>query len=250
MTRSCRASRLFIIFFSLITVFCNLANAANFPTRPLVMIIPYAAGGSADVLGRVIADEMGKIIAQTVLPELKPGAGGNIGAEYVAKLAKPDGHTFLFASVSLSTSPSLAKLNFDPTKDLKAVAGVASIPSLMLVSNDSPFKNLAEFVSAVKANRIQASFGSSGNNTGSHLVGELFKSASGIEMTHIPYKGSGAVYPDLIAGRSPKYVQIPTAAAPEGNAGQRTAISEMSPSSSSVSAMITPARSTLARIKA
>ena len=224
MTRSCRANRLFIIFFSLITVFCNLASAANFPTRPLVMIIPYAAGGSADVLGRVIADEMGKVIGQTVLPELKPGAGGNIGAEYVARLAKPDGHTFLFASVSLSTSPSLAKLNFDPTKDLKAVAGVASIPSLMLVSNDSPFKNLAEFVSAVKANRIQASFGSSGNNTGSHLVGELFKSASGIEMTHIPYKGSGAVYPDLIAGRITVLTDVMGSSLPQAKGGMVRAL--------------------------
>jgi tripartite-type tricarboxylate transporter receptor subunit TctC len=213
-----------IIFYSLIALHSGIATAQNFPNRPLVMIIPYAAGGSADVLGRVIADEMGKVLGQPVIPELKPGAGGNIGAEYIAKLVKPDGYTFLFASVSLSTGPSLAKLNFDPTKDLKAIAGVASIPSLMLVSNDSPYKNLSEFVSAVKANRIQASFGSSGNNTGSHLVGELFKSASGIEMTHVPYKGSGAVYPDLIAGRITVLTDVMGSSLPQAKGGMVRAI--------------------------
>ena len=179
----------------------GVARASEFPSQPLTMIVPYAAGGSADVLGRVIAIEMAKILGQGVIVELKPGAGGNIGAEYVAKNVKPDGYTFLFASVSLATSPSLSKISFSPQNDLSAVAGVATIPSLMLVSNNAPYRNVKEFVTAVKANKVQASFGSSGNNTGSHLVGELFKVSAGIEMTHVPYKGSGAVYPDLIAGR-------------------------------------------------
>jgi hypothetical protein len=189
-------------------IFTHTICAAEYPKHSIEMVIPYAAGGSADVLGRVIADEMGKILGQGVIVNLKPGAGGNIGAEYVAKLAKPDGYTFLFASVSLATSPSLTKLSFDPQKDLQAIAGVGTIPSLMLVSSNSPYKTLPEFIAAVKANKIQASFGSSGNNTGSHLVGELLKSISGIEMTHIPYKGSGAVYPDLIAGRVTTLIDV------------------------------------------
>jgi tripartite-type tricarboxylate transporter receptor subunit TctC len=224
MPRSDRPKGLSIIFYGLIALFSSIATAQNFPNRPLVMIIPYAAGGSADVLGRVIADEMGKVLGQTVIPELKPGAGGNIGAEYIAKLVKPDGYTFLFASVSLSTGPSLAKLNFDPTKDLKAIAGVASIPSLMLISNDSPYKNLPEFVNAVKANKVKASYGSSGNNTGSHLVGELFSSASGIEMTHVPYKGSGAVYPDLIAGRITVLTDVMGSSLPQAKGGMVRAL--------------------------
>ena len=224
MPRSYRLNGLSVMFYGFIALFSSIVTAANFPTRPVTMIIPYAAGGSADVLGRVIADEMGKILGQPVIPELKPGAGGNIGAEYVAKLVKPDGYTFLFASVSLSTGPSLAKLNFDPTKDLKAIAGVASIPSLMLVSNDSPYQNLPEFVSAVKANKVKASYGSSGNNTGSHLVGELFSSASGIEMTHVPYKGSGAVYPDLIAGRITVLTDVMGSSLPQAKGGMVRAI--------------------------
>lgn len=190
--------KLILVF---VFLFSKSGYSSEYPAQSLTMVVPYAAGGSADVLGRVIALEMSKILKQSVIVELRPGAGGNIGAEYVAKSAKPDGYTFLFASVSLATSPSLSRLNFNPTKDLTAVAGVASIPSLMLISNNSQYKNLKDFISAVKSNKVQATFGSSGNNTGSHLVGELFKSAAGIEMVHVPYKGSGAVYPDLIAGR-------------------------------------------------
>lgn len=175
--------------------------AEDFPSRAVQMVVPYAAGGSAEVLGRVIAQEMAKPLGQSVVVELKPGAGGNLGAEQVAKSARADGYTFLFASVSLATSVSLSKLNFDPRKDLVAVAGVASIPSLMLISNESPYKTVKEVVAAIKDKKLQASFGSSGNATGSHLVGELFKATAGIDMLHVPYKGSGAVYPDLMAGR-------------------------------------------------
>ena len=203
--------------------------AAEFPTHTIEMVIPYAAGGSADVLGRVIADEMGKVLGQSVIVSLKPGAGGNIGAEYIAKIARPDGYSFLFASVSLATSPSLTKLNFDPKKDLQAIAGVGSIPSLMLVSSQSPYKTLPEFIAAVKSNQVQASFGSSGNNTGSHLVGELIKSISGIEMTHVPYKGSGAVYPDLIAGRITTLIDVMGSSLPQVQGGNVRAIAITSP---------------------
>jgi tripartite-type tricarboxylate transporter receptor subunit TctC len=178
-----------------------LAQAQDFPARPVQMIIPYAAGGSADVLGRVIANEMSKILGHSVVPELRPGAGGNLGAEQVAKNSRADGYTFLFASMSLATSVSLAKLNFDPRRDLVPVAGGFTIPSLMVIAADSPYKTLPELVQAAKQKKVQISFGSSGNATGSHLVGELFKAAAGIDMLHVPYKGSGAVYPDLIAGR-------------------------------------------------
>ncbi len=177
------------------------ARAQEFPNRAVQMIVPYAAGGSADVLGRVIAQEMAKSLGQNIVVELKPGAGGNLGAEQVAKNARPDGYTFLFASVSLATSVSLSKLNFDPRKDLVPVAGVATIPSLMVIAADAPYKTLKELVAATKEKKLQPSFGSSGNATGSHLVGELFKAAAGIDMLHVPYKGSGAVYPDLMAGR-------------------------------------------------
>lgn len=210
------------------SLYCNYVIASDFPSKPITMVVPYAAGGSADVFARPIADQMSKILKQTVIVELKPGAGGNIGAQYVAKNVKPDGYTFLFASVSLATSPSLSKISFNPITDLTAVAGVASVPSLLLVSNSSPYKNLKDLVSAAKDNKVRPSFGSSGNNTGSHLVGELFNSAAGIDMAHVPYKGSGAVYPDLIAGRVTVLFDVMGSSVPQVKSGQVRALATTS----------------------
>jgi tripartite-type tricarboxylate transporter receptor subunit TctC len=177
------------------------AHAQSFPTRPIVMVVPYAAGGSADVVGRLVAMEMTKTLGHNVILELKPGAGGNIGAELVAKTAKPDGYTILLASLSLSSNPSLMKLNFDPRKDLMAVAGIATLPNLMVTSASSPYKSLKDAIAAARQKPGELTFGSSGPGTSSHLTGELLKAAAGIDMTHVAYKGSGAVYPDLISNR-------------------------------------------------
>lgn len=179
----------------------NAAAAEAFPSKPLVMIVPYAAGGTGDVLGRVLAREMSQALGQQVLVELRPGAGGNLGAQYVAKVANPDGYTFLFAASSLATNTSLMKLSFDPRKDLSPIAGIAAIPHLVVTSPASPFKSLADVVNTAKSSGKPITFGSSGLGTGSHLAGELFKSKAGINMLHVPYKGSGAVYPDLIGQR-------------------------------------------------
>lgn len=175
--------------------------AQGFPQRPLTLVLPYAPGGSADVLGRVLATEMQRELGQTVVVEYKPGAGGNIGAEWVARQGASDGHTVLFAASSLATSVSLSKLNFDPRRDLQPVAGLAAIPSLMLVSSDSPFTSVADVLKEARANPRQLAFGSSGLATGSHLAGELFAMQANVALTHVPYRGSGAVYPDLIAQR-------------------------------------------------
>jgi tripartite-type tricarboxylate transporter receptor subunit TctC len=178
-----------------------VAQAQGFPTRPVTMVIPYAAGGSADVVGRLVANEMSKTLGHNVVLELKPGAGGNIGAELVAKTARNDGHTILLASLSLSSNVSLMKLNFDPRKDLLAVAGLATLPNLMVTSADGPIKSVKDAIAMARQKPGELSFGSSGPGTSSHLTGELLKAAAGIDITHIPYKGSGAVYPDLISGR-------------------------------------------------
>src|SRR5215211_4717787 len=122
------------------------AAPADFPNKPVRMIVPYAGGGSADVLGRSIAQAMSRVLGQSVVVELKPGAGGNLGAEFVAKSAPGDGYTILFASVSLSTSVSFMKLNFDPRTDLVPIAGVATLPSILLVSSKSPYKSVADLV--------------------------------------------------------------------------------------------------------
>ncbi|HET9405445.1 MAG TPA: tripartite tricarboxylate transporter substrate binding protein [Burkholderiales bacterium] len=177
------------------------ALAQTFPSRPISMIVPYAAGGSADVVGRLVATEMSKTLGHNVILELKPGAGGNIGAELVAKTARADGYTILLGSLSLSSNPSLMKLNFDPRKDLVAVAGIATLPNLMVTAANGPIRSIQEAIAAAKQKPGELTFGSSGPGTSSHLTGELLKAAAGIDMTHVPYKGSGAVYPDLISGR-------------------------------------------------
>jgi tripartite-type tricarboxylate transporter receptor subunit TctC len=177
------------------------AAAQSFPSRPITMIVPYAAGGSADVVGRLVGAEMSKSLGENVVIELRPGAGGNIGAEVVARSTRSDGYTILLGSLSLSSNPSLMKLNFDPRKDLVAVAGLATLPNLMVTSSTSPYKTFKEAIAVAHENPGKLTFGSSGPGTSSHLTGELLNAAAGIQLLHVPYKGSGAVYPDLMARR-------------------------------------------------
>src|ERR1051325_10516084 len=177
------------------------ASAQNFPTRPVTMIVPYAAGGSADVVARPVAAEMAKVLGENVVVELRPGAGGNIGAEYVAKSARADGYTILLASLSLATHVSLMKLNFDPRKDLAPIGGICTFPNVLLVSSQDPARSLQDIVSRPRTDPGKPTYGSSGPGTSSHLAGELLGVAAGIQLVHVPYKGSGAVYPDLIARR-------------------------------------------------
>ncbi len=172
-----------------------------FPTRPITMIVPYAAGGSADVVARPVAAEMGKLLGENVVVELRPGAGGNIGAEYVARSARADGHTILMASLSLATNVSLMKLSFDPRKDLSTIGGITTFPNVLLVSSQDPARNLQDIIARARQEPGKLTYGSSGPGTSSHLAGELLGAAANIQLVHVPYKGSGAVYPDLIARR-------------------------------------------------
>lgn len=174
---------------------------AAFPDRPVTMVVPYAPGGSADVLARLLGAAMERGLGQPVIVELRPGAGGNIGAAHVAQQNDADGHTILFASLSLATSVSLSTIAFDPRTDLVPVAGVGAIPSLMVVAPTSPFPDLKALLDAARAEPGRFTFGSSGLATGSHLAGELLAARAGVEFVHVPYRGSGAVYPDLISGR-------------------------------------------------
>lgn len=177
------------------------ALAQPYPDRPVTMVVPYAPGGSADVLARVIGPAMSEVLGQPVVVELRPGAGGNIGAAHVAKAVAPDGLHFLFASLSLSTSPAVTNIPFDPLVDLAPVAGVGAIPNLMVVSPQSPHRSVRELLAAARARPGTITFGSSGPGTGSHLAGEQLAAAANAPMVHVPYRGSGAVYPDLIAQR-------------------------------------------------
>ncbi|TMG79746.1 MAG: tripartite tricarboxylate transporter substrate binding protein [Betaproteobacteria bacterium] len=189
----------------LLIVFLLLASAAaqaqRFPSRPITMIVPYAPGGSADVVARPFTTEMAKVLGENVVVELRPGAGGNIGAEYVAKSARADGYTILLASLSLATNVSLMKLPFDPRRDLAPIGGICTFPNVLVVSTDDPARSLKDIIERAREEPGKLTYGSSGPGTSSHLAGELLAAAANIQLVHVPYKGSGAVHPDLIARR-------------------------------------------------
>jgi tripartite-type tricarboxylate transporter receptor subunit TctC len=189
------------LLFVLLTLASAAALGQPFPTRPITIIVPYAAGGSADIVARPLAAEMAKALGENVVVELRPGAGGNIGAEYVARSARPDGYTILLASLSLATNVSLMKLNFDPRTDLAAIGGICTFPNVLVVSSQDPARTLQDIVARARAEPGKLTYGSSGPGTSSHLAGELLSAAAKIQLLHVPYKGSGAVYPDLIARR-------------------------------------------------
>src|ERR1043166_1266977 len=161
----------------LVAVFAASAFGQAFPTRPVTMIVPYAAGGSADVVARPVAAEMAKVLGENVVVELRPGAGGNIGAEYVAKSARADGYTILLASLSLATNVSLMKLNFDPRKDLAPIGGIVTFPNVLVVSTRDPARTVQDIVERARAQPGKLTFGSSGPGTSSHLAGELLAAA-------------------------------------------------------------------------
>ncbi|HYF08330.1 MAG TPA: tripartite tricarboxylate transporter substrate binding protein [Acetobacteraceae bacterium] len=175
--------------------------AEAFPDRPVTLVVPFAPGGTIDVLARVMGPEMAAVLGQPVAIDTRPGAGGNVGAAHVAQTARADGHTLLLTGAGLASSVSLASLPFDPVRDLTPLAGVGAIPSLLVVSPQSPFTSLPQLLAAARAAPGTISFGSSGPGTGSHLSGVLLGAAAGVELLHVPYRGSGAVYPDLIAQR-------------------------------------------------
>lgn len=213
--------RLFAVLVSFVPLW---AAAQSFPAKPVTLIVPFAPGGPAEAVARVIAEPMQQTLGQKVLIEHKPGAGGNIGGQYVAKQSAPDGYTVFFGSTSLASSVSLLKLNYDPRKDLTPVAGIGILPNVLIVGPNAPYRTLAEFVAAAKAKPGMLTFGSSGPGTSSHLAGELFKSVAGIDLLHVPYKGSGAVLADLIAGRVDALFELQSSALGRIRGGQVKAL--------------------------
>ena len=173
-------------------------RAEAFPDNPVTMVVPYAPGGTADLLGRAFAEYLSRALGQKVIVLIKAGAGSMIGAEYVAK-AKPDGYTILLGANPLTINAAVMNLTFDPMKELTPVAGVVGFASVLVTSAASLYQSVADIVSASKTAHL--TFGSSGPGTVSQMCGELLKSGAGIGMEHVPYKGSGAVYPDLISQR-------------------------------------------------
>jgi tripartite-type tricarboxylate transporter receptor subunit TctC len=179
-----------------------LAQPAAYPSRPVRVLVGYPPGGSTDVAGRLLAEQLGRRLGQTVIVENRAGAAGQLGAAAVAR-ADADGHTLLLAaSPEVSIAPVTTKaLPYDPLRDLQPVTLVGQIPFLLVVHPSVPGATLAEFVAQAKAQPGRLNYASFGNNTSNHLAGELFKSLAGVDAVHVPYKGSGPAVTDLIGGQ-------------------------------------------------
>lgn len=179
-----------------------LAAAQAWPAKSVKIIVPFAAGGATDVVARIVGQKLGEAWGQTVVVENKAGAGGNIGADLVAK-SPGDGYTLLMTSGSIVTAnPHMYKvMPFDAAKDLVAITNVATGPQVIAVHPDVPAKDLKEFIAWAKANPKKVNFGSAGVGTQTHLAAENFAAAAGVDLTHVPYKGEAAALTDLIGGQ-------------------------------------------------
>jgi tripartite-type tricarboxylate transporter receptor subunit TctC len=177
------------------------AMAQAWPSKPITLIVPFPAGGTTDVLARALADKLTQSLGQTVIVESKPGAGATLGADYVAK-SKPDGYTLLVGAVHHTIASSVyKKLPYDFQKDFAPITTIALVPNVLVVNAGTPAKNVAELVAMVKAKPGQYNYGSNGNGTAQHLIGTQFENATGTDLVHIPYKGSGPLATDLLGGQ-------------------------------------------------
>jgi len=180
-------------------------SAAGYPNRPITLVVPYAAGGGNDVLARAVAEPMGKTLGQSLVVENHGGAGGSIGTRLVAKAA-PDGYTLgLGGTGTLAIDPTLyANVGYDPRKDFAPVGLIATSPLIILVNPSVPAHNVQELIALAKAQPGKLSYASAGRGSGIHLGTVLFAEMAGIQMTHVPYRGSGPALTDLLGG----HVQI------------------------------------------
>ena len=184
-----------------------------YPVRPVRYIIPFPPGGSTDPMGRMIATRLTERLGQTVVVDNRPGGNTVIGTELLARAA-PDGYTIGWCGASFFSTPSLMKLPYDSIKDFTGVTGIARQRSVLVLHPSVPAGNLQEFITLVKSKPGEFNFGSSGVGTNTHLSGELFNQVAGTKMVHIPYKGSGPVTNDLLAGRLQLSFQVPITVIP------------------------------------
>jgi hypothetical protein len=181
-----------------VAVSTSRAAAQVYPTKPIRLIVPFPPGGGTDILARVLGNRLSQTFGQPVVVENKPGAGGNIGVDAVAKAA-PDGYTLVLGQTSnLAINPTLyPRLPYDPLKDLAPIALVASAPLVLVVQSGSPYRSLADIVTAAKAKPDTITFASPGSGTVAHLTGELLQREAGLKFQHVPYKGAAqAIGPD------------------------------------------------------
>lgn len=191
----------FFLLAWLVGLVAGNAFADNYPTKTVKVIVPFSAGGSTDILGRLVAQSLGSGLGQSFIVENRDGAGGNIGAENVAK-SEPDGYTLLFTTTNVTLSPAIKKtMRYDVLSDLKPVTQVAFAPLILVTSATFQGKNPGDVAKYVKSNPGKVSFSSSGVGGAPHLAGVMFSQSAGLDMVHVPYKGAAPALTDVVAGR-------------------------------------------------
>ncbi|MDZ5454955.1 Bug family tripartite tricarboxylate transporter substrate binding protein [Azohydromonas lata] len=181
-------------------LFISAASAQTWPSKPVTLVVPFPPGGTTDVIARALAERLTQALGQTVIVESKPGAGATLGADMVAK-SKPDGHTLLMGAVHHTIAGSIyKKLPYDFQKDFAPISTVALVPNVLVINAATPAKNVQEFVALAKS-KPGMTFGSNGNGTAQHLIGTQFQNLTGVELVHVPYKGSGPLTTDLLGGQ-------------------------------------------------
>ncbi|HEX3171766.1 MAG TPA: tripartite tricarboxylate transporter substrate binding protein [Burkholderiales bacterium] len=190
------------------------AQAQQYPAKPIRLIVPFVAGGSADVLSRVLAQRLNQQYGQQVVVENRPGSGGHVGAEAAARAA-PDGYTIVFGTIGIHAAYTIySKLNYDPSRDLQPVSMYADVPNILVVHPSVPVKNVKEFIALAKSNPGRLNFGTAGSGSSTHMAGEWFKLYTGVNLTHVPYKGSAQAMQDLLGGQIElMFENLPTAIA-------------------------------------
>jgi tripartite-type tricarboxylate transporter receptor subunit TctC len=178
------------------------AQASDWPNKPIRWVVPFPPGGAMDAIARILGDKAGKTLGQTFVIENKAGAGGNIGADMVAK-SPADGYTIMITSIGMATNkPLYTKLTYDPVKDFAPVSLLAVVPNVLVTNSTQPnVKTVADVIAAARKAPDQLTYASAGNGTSIHLAGEMFTSLAKVEMMHIPYKGSGPAVSDLLGGQ-------------------------------------------------
>lgn len=201
------------------------AHAQSWPAKPIKYIVPFAPGGTTDILGRMVAAGLTTSLGQPVVVENKPGQAGSIGATELARAA-PDGYTVGGGTISSHAinATLYSKLPYDPIKDFAPITMLATLPNMLIVHPSLNVNSVAELVALLKANPDKYSFGSAGNGTSQHISGEMFKIMAGVSMQHIPYKGSGPMIPDLLAGTIGMSFENITTAYPPAKAGRLKAL--------------------------
>ena len=217
-------SRVVVLTLLALGIAPSLATAQSLPAKPIKFIAPFGPGGSGDTLARLVGQHLSERIGQPVVVENRMGAGGNIGADVVAK-SDPDGATLLMAANFVAIAPSLYKrMSYDPIKDLAPVTFIGSIPSVLVVNNAVPARSVAELVALAKSKPNEFAYASPGLGTSTHLSTELFKQKTGIEIRHVPYRANPLAMTDVIGGQIQVFFDLQTTGAPHVRAGKVTGL--------------------------